>query len=105
MRAVHDMGGNRDPRFAGPIDPDDHERADWEKRVDAINVILRRSSVNMVGLDQMRRNGEALADSYLHAAYGERTLHSMVQTLLQRGAITIEELTTKLDEIARREKA
>ena len=39
MRAVHDMGGNLDPRFAGPIDPDDHDRADWEKRVDAMAMV------------------------------------------------------------------
>jgi Nitrile hydratase beta subunit len=103
MRAVHDMGGNLDSRFAGPVDTSEHDRSDWEKRVDAMGVLLRRPEVAFIGLDQLRRNGEALAESYLRTEYGERTLHSMVQTLIQRGAITIGELTAKLDEIAQRE--
>ena len=101
MRSVHDMGGVQDARMSGSIDPSTHAYEDWENRTNAITGLLRRTSPPTVSLDESRRNIEALGDTYFDRSYGERTLHGLVNTLLQRGVITSEELRSKLAEPAK----
>jgi tetrahydromethanopterin S-methyltransferase subunit G len=95
-RSVHDLGGDA----AGPVAPTDHEREDWEKRTDAMGQLLRRAG--LVRLDEIRRNIEALGGEYHQRSYGERTLHGLTQTLMQRGAISAGELGERLTEVAKR---
>jgi hypothetical protein len=96
-RSHHDMGGLP----AGPVPPSEHDYALWEKRVDALLVLL--TSGGRMTVDELRRNIEALgADAYDRMSYYERWIHSIAQTLIQRGTITIDELGRKMADIEAR---
>jgi len=86
-RGIHDMGGLP----AGKVEATEHDYALWEKRVDALMVLLSRKG--HVSVDELRRNIETLgADAYDKMSYYERLIYAITQTLIQRGVITIEEL-------------
>jgi Nitrile hydratase beta subunit len=95
-RSHHDMGGEP----AGPIEKTEHDYAPWEKRVDALLVLLSRKDRRLMTVDELRRNIESLgADAYDKMSYYERWIHSITQTLIQRGVITIDELGRKMAEV------
>ncbi|HEX2827667.1 MAG TPA: hypothetical protein VHP37_15045 [Burkholderiales bacterium] len=98
MRAYHDLGGEP----AGPIDQDEHELQLWEKRVEALLVLLRRRKLSTT--DENRRGLESLgAETYFAATYAERRMLSMTNNLLLKGVISVEELAAKMAEIESRE--
>lgn len=85
------MGG----RPAGPVEPAEHEPALWEKRVDALLVLLVKQGFMTV--DELRRNIESLGPAaYDGMSYYERWIHAIAQTLVERGTITIDELGRKM---------
>jgi len=87
MRSHHDMGGLP----AGTVQLTEHDYALWEKRVDALMVLL--SKKGMITVDELRKNIEGLGpEAYDKMAYYERWIHSIAHTLIQRGIITIDEL-------------
>ncbi len=93
MRSHHDMGGLP----ASHIEPTEHDYALWEKRVDALMVLLSRKG--MLTVDELRKNIEGLGSkAYDDMTYYERWIYSIAQTLLQRGTITIDELGRKIEE-------
>jgi hypothetical protein len=95
MRGHHDMGGLP----AGPVERSEHEPALWEKRVDALMVLL--SKRGLLRVDELRRNIEALPPAaYDELSYYERWVSAIANTLLQRGIITADELGRKMAEIA-----
>ncbi len=99
-RSHHDMGGLP----ADPVSPSEHDYALWEKRVDALLVLL--SARSLMTVDELRRNIEGLgADAYDKLSYYERWMHSITQTLIQRGVITVDELGRKMAEVEEREHA
>jgi hypothetical protein len=102
MRSHHDMGGSP----AGPVAPTEHDYAFWEKRVDAMMVLLSSPKHRLLHVDELRRNIEALPpDAYDRMSYYERWIASVCATLLQRGAITADELARKMVEIEKRADA
>ena len=103
-RSHHDMGGLP----AGRIEPGEHDYAEWERRVDALMMLL----TGVVGgkprmtVDELRRNIESIGpEAYDKMSYYERWVISLTQTMLQRGLITTEELTKKLAEVEQRARA
>jgi hypothetical protein len=101
QRSHHDMGG----RPAGRIDRSEHDYADWERRVDAIGVLLSgvKGGKRLLTVDQRRRAIETLApEDYDNLGYYERWVIALGQTLIQRGLITTEELVRKMLEVERR---
>jgi len=98
-RGPHDMGG----QAAGKVTRAEHDYALWEKRVDALLVLLSRKSQRLMTVDELRRNIESLgADAYERMTYYERWIHSISQTLIQRGVISIDELGRKMAEVGER---
>ena len=86
---------------AGPVEQTEHDYALWEKRVDALLVLLTRKGLMTV--DELRRNIESLgAEAYDTMSYYERWVYSISQTLIQRGVITIDELGRGMEEAKRR---
>jgi hypothetical protein len=82
-RAVHDRGGS--PTDA-PIDRTEHELADWEILMDAIENALEHRGV--MNTDQMRRGIESMPpDEYERASYYERWLFSTEANLIERGVL------------------
>ena len=99
MRSHHDMGGLP----AGTVEPTEHAYALWEKRVDALLVLL--SSAKQMTVDELRKNIEAIGpDAYDRMSYYERWIHSITQTLIQRGVISIDELGRKMAEVEARHR-
>lgn len=97
MRSHHDMGGLP----AGKVDRVEHDYEDWERRVDAMGVVL--SQKRLLTVDQRRRAIETLTpEAYDSLSYYERWVIALGQTLIQRGIVTTDELKNKLLEVERR---
>jgi len=97
VRSHHDLGGLP----AGKVDRVEHDYADWERRVDAMGVVLSRK--RLLSVDQRRRAIEALTpQAYDQLAYYERWVIALGQTLIQRGIVTSAELANKMLEVEKR---
>jgi len=101
-RGVHDMGG----LAAGPVVADEHDFAPWEKRVDALLVVLGGLDPPLVRTDELRRGIEQLGEgAYDRLGYYERWIASITGILLEKGVFTTDELGAAMEAaIARREE-
>jgi len=91
------MGG----QDAGPVVPDDHDFALWEKRVDALMVLC--SAKGYFTVDGLRRALEDMGeDAFETMTYYERWIAAINQNLLETGAYSIEELGRKMEDIKKR---
>jgi hypothetical protein len=86
---------------AGKVERTEHDYADWERRVDAIGVVL--SQKRLLTVDQRRRAIETLTpEAYDALSYYERWVIALGQTLIQRGLITSAELAKKMLQVEKR---
>ena len=100
-RSHHDMGGLP----AGRVEPTEHEYAEWERRVDAMMMLLTGTSggKRRMTVDELRKNIESIAPAkYDQMNYYDRWVTALTQTMLQRGHITTDDLTKKMEEVAQR---
>jgi hypothetical protein len=101
FRGHHDMGGQP----AGKVEPTEHDYETWERRVDALMVLLSglKGGRRFITVDELRKNIEALPpDTYDRLAYYEKWITSLTQTLIQRGVITTAELAHKMEQVTSR---
>jgi hypothetical protein len=97
MRGPHDLGG----LDAGPIDKSQHDYQPWEKRVDAILMLLAQKG--LVTNDETRFGIETLgAEQYERLTYYEKWIASVTHALVVRGSITTDELGRKMADVATR---
>jgi hypothetical protein len=90
---------------AGKVEPTEHDYEEWERRVDALMMLLSgvKGSNRLMTVDELRKNIESLPpDAYERMSYYERWVTSITQTMIQRGLITTEELGRKMEEIKAR---
>ena len=90
---------------AGKVNKTGHDYAEWERRVDALMVLLSgvKGGRKLMTVDELRRNIEAIGpEAYDRMGYYERWVTSITQTMLQRGVITTDELARKMEEVAKR---
>jgi hypothetical protein len=103
-RGHHDMGGLP----AGRVEPTEHDYALWERRVDAMAVLLqgiKPGTRRLVTVDERRRAIEMLPPkAYDEMTYYERWVISLAEALIQRGILTSEELARKMVEVESRER-
>jgi hypothetical protein len=93
------MGGQP----AGPVQRTEHDYALWEKRVDALLVLLSGKDNRQMTVDELRRNIESLGpEAYDRLSYYERWIHAITQTLIQRGVISVDELGRKMANVEQR---
>jgi hypothetical protein len=95
----HDIGGDA----AGRCERDEHEYAAWEKRIDALMMVLwiRAGSITV---DELRRAIEDLGvKNYREMGYYEKWMHGITESLLWRGLISAADLGAKMAEIEVRE--
>ncbi len=89
----HDMGGQP----AGPVDRHEHDTAFWEKRVDAIMMLLTGKERRLMTVDELRRGIESLApDVYDKLGYYERWIASIASILVEKGLLTQTELDARI---------
>ena len=101
MRGYHDIGG----LDLGPINRSEHDYALWEKRVDAMLVLLWQHK-RILTVDEHRYAQETVgAAEYEKMTYYERWMLGLTKVLLSKGVITTDELAQKLAEIATRKNA
>ena len=101
-RSYHDMGGLP----AGKVEPTEHDYAEWERRVDAMSVLLqgiKPGTKRLITVDERRRAIEMLPPkAYDAMTYYERWVVALAETLIQRGILTTEEMARKLEEVEKR---
>jgi nitrile hydratase subunit beta len=89
---------------AGPVELSEHDYAHWEKRVDALMVLLSAPERRLIRVDELRRNIESLGpDAYDAMSYYERWIASITKVLLERGVISSDELGRKIESVKARE--
>ena len=106
QRGHHDMGGQP----AGKVERDGldatHDYAEWERRVDALAVLLqgiKKGTKRQVTVDERRKAIEMLPpQEYDRMSYYERWIVSLTQALIQRGVITSDELGRKIEQVRSR---
>jgi len=94
-RSHHDMGGQPGTRVV----PDEHDYADWERRIDAMAVLLwgLKGTNKLLTVDEHRNAIESLPPkAYDALAYYEKWIVALCQCLIRRGVITSAELAQKM---------
>jgi hypothetical protein len=95
-RMHHDMGGLP----AGRVERTEHDYAEWERRVDALSMLMGARGVTV---DQRRKNIEMLPPAEYDAmSYYERWIVALTQSLIQHGIITTADLARKMLEVEKR---
>jgi hypothetical protein len=95
----HDLGGQP----AGPIDRHEHPTTFFEKRIDAMLMLLSDTRRRLIRVDEHRRTMEQFGpELYWSLSYYERWLHSMTSLMLEKGIITRDELDARMAEIRTR---
>lgn len=101
-RAVHDVGG----LALGPIDRTEHDPALWEKRVDAMSILLVSPRKAAFKLDAKRRVVESYVEQqYDQTAYYEKWIRAIRDLLVEQGIATPAEIDAKVADVAARMKA
>ena len=101
-RAHHDMGGLP----AGPVDRGEHEAAFWEKRVDAIMMLLSDKQRRLLRVDELRRGIESLGpDAYDKLGYYERWIASITGILVEKGVLTQKEIDARIAQLRSQREA
>jgi glycine/D-amino acid oxidase-like deaminating enzyme len=101
-RAAHDVGG----LDFGPIDREEHDLALWERRVDAM-LILMYSRKSAFSVDGMRRAIEDYGQQeYDKTTYYEKWVRALRTLAVEQEILTREEIEAKMAEVrARHAKA
>jgi hypothetical protein len=102
-RAAHDVGGLLD---FGPIDRAEHDPALWEKRVDAMLILLVGPKKGAFKIDAMRRVIEDYGQQqYDRTTYYEKWIRAVRNLIVEQGIVNREEIEARMAEVrARLEK-
>jgi hypothetical protein len=96
-RAAHDVGG----LDFGPIDRSEHDLALWEKRTDALLVLLVGAKRRAFRVDAMRRVIEDYGQQeYDSTTYYQKWIRAVRNLLLEQEIISKAELDRKMSEVA-----
>lgn len=97
MPRVHDRGGWPD---AGPINRAEHDLAMWEKRTDALLVLLSSPDKKMIRVDELRRAIESLPpDAYEKLSYYERWITAIETLMIEKGVFSKAEVEQKEEQL------
>jgi hypothetical protein len=103
MNGVHDLGGMHG---FGPVNPEPSEPVfhhDWERRV--FGVAIAGFGGGHYNTDQFRHAIERMgAAEYLSSSYYEHWLSMLETLLIERGAITKQELHARREQLSREAK-
>ena len=95
-RSYHDMGGLQ----AGPIDRSEHEYDFWEKRVDALMVLLSSPEKQLLRVDELRRAIESLTpEDYDNLGYYERWVSAIAAIMVEKSVVSQAELDARIADL------
>ncbi|MCI0799071.1 MAG: nitrile hydratase subunit beta [Chloroflexi bacterium] len=95
MTRPHDRGGWPTDE---PIDRSDHQRLDWEVRMDALHQVLGRKGLRTT--DEMRRAIESLdPELYESLSYYERWTAALEILMVEKDVLTSEEIDGKMAQL------
>jgi Nitrile hydratase beta subunit len=98
-RAVHDLGGLE----FGPIDREEHDLALWEKRTDALLVLLVGPKKGAFKIDALRRAIEDYGQqAYDHTSYYEKWIRAIRNLLVEQEVLSRAEVEAKIAEVRSR---
>ena len=101
-RAVHDVGGLE----FGPIDRTEHDLALWEKRTDAMLILLVGAKKHVFTVDGLRRVIEDYGEQdYDRTTYYEKWIRSVRNLLVEQDVLSREEIEARMAEVRAHEKA
>lgn len=93
-RAIHDVGG----LDFGPIDREEHDPALWEKRVDAMLILLVGAKKGAFKIDAMRRVIESYGEqAYDPTEYYEKWIRAIRNLLVEQEIVTREEIDARVE--------
>jgi hypothetical protein len=99
-RAIHDVGG----LDFGPIDRDEHDLALWEKRTDAM-LILLATKKSIFKIDAMRRVIEDYGQQeYDRTTYYEKWIRAIRNLIVEQEIVTPAEVDQRMREVAARHR-
>jgi hypothetical protein len=98
-RATHDVGG----LDFGPIDRHEHDVAMWEKRVDAMLILLVGPKKGAFKIDAMRRVIEDYGQQeYDRTEYYEKWIRAIRNLVVEQEILTRQEVDKRVAEVAAR---
>lgn len=98
-RGVHDVGGLP----GGPVDRDEHGQSLFEKRVDALVMLLSNPATGAFKVDALRRAVESNSpEDYANVPYYPRWIRAIRKLLVEQAVLTEAEIDAKLAEIRAR---
>lgn len=99
-RGVHDLGGLP----AGPVEREEHAVSFFEKRVDAMVMLMVRPEVGVFRIDALRRAIESNSpEAYTSLTYYEKWLNALRDILIEQEVVDAEALAARIAEIEARE--
>lgn len=106
-RGVHDLGGTT--AFGvefGPIDTGEHDASLYEKRVDALLMLLIHPDREIFTIDALRRRVEDMPQPvYDSVSYYDKWVVGLRDLLIERGVLAREEIDARMRLVATRLRA
>jgi Nitrile hydratase beta subunit len=91
-RAIHDIGG----LDFGPVDREEHDPTLWEKRVDAMMIVLYAKK-GLFTVDAMRRVIEDYGQqTYDQIGYYDKWVRAMRNLMVEQEILTVAEIEAKV---------
>lgn len=101
-RTVQDIGG----LDFGPIDRDEHDPALWEKRTDAMLILLSGPKKAAFKIDALRRVIESYSQQdYDRIGYYDKWIRAIRNLIVEQEIVSAEEIDRRMAELARKHEA
>ncbi|MBM3504952.1 MAG: nitrile hydratase subunit beta [Alphaproteobacteria bacterium] len=89
----HDVGG----QSGRPLDRQEHDLSDFERRIDALCLMLCSPATRVVTVEELRRVKEQMKPAEYDAlSYYERWTEGLYRLLVEKGVLSEAEIATKL---------
>jgi nitrile hydratase len=99
QRKVNDVGG----LVGSPIDQVEHDPTFYEKRIDALLMLLTGPKVKAFSVDSLRRAVEQNSpEDYSKRGYYEKWLLAIRQLLVEQQILSDDEIDRRIEEIKRK---
>ena len=90
---------------AGKVEPTEHDYEQWERRIDAMAVLLWgiKGGKRYFTVDEHRKAIESLPPAdYDAMSYYEKWITALSQCMVKRGVVTAEELAARMRDVEQR---